>query len=129
MATNNDNGFKMSRVAPSSLATKQHYFVKIGSTGFVICASATDNPSGVLQNNPAANQVAEVLVLGLTKLVAGASSISIGDKIGTDASGTAVPLVHGTDTTKYPVGEAYSACATGETFTAFVNCINSGRAA
>lgn len=128
MATQNDNGFKISRVAPSSLATKQFYFVKNGSTGFVICSANTDKPTGVLQNNPAANQVAEVTVLGLTKVVAG-GTISVADRIGTDANGAGVAYVHGTDTTKYIVGEAFSAASSGEIFTAFVDCINAGRAA
>ena len=128
MATNNDNGFKISRVAPSTLATKQFHFVKLGSTGFVICSATTDRPTGVLQNNPAAGQVAEVMLCGLTKIISDGTT-AIGDAIGTSSDGQAAVYVHGTDTTKYIVGEAYSAGAAGETITAFINCIGVGRAA
>ena len=128
MATQNDSGIKLSRVAPSTLATKQFYFVKLGSTGFVICSGATDAPYGVLQNNPAANGTAEVTALGLSKVVAG-GTIAIGDKIGTDANGAGVAYVPGTDTTKYIVGKAVSAAASGEVFTALIDCISAGRGA
>lgn len=128
MATQNDNGFKLSRVAPSTLATKQFYFVKLGSTGFVICDANTDKPTGALQNNPAAAGVAEVTLVGLTKLVAG-GTIAVGDKIGTDSAGKGVAYVHGTDTTKYCVGEAVSAASAGEIFTAFIDCPAAGRMA
>ena len=128
MATMNDNGVKLSRIAPSTLATKQFYFMKIGSTGIVICAAATDCPIGILNNNPAANGTAEVQVTGLVKILAG-GTIAIGDRIGTDSAGKGVAYVAGTDTTKYLVGQAVSAAASGEYFTALIDCLSPARGA
>jgi hypothetical protein len=121
---------KVTLVAGGDLSTKQYTFVKLDSAGAVVAASgATDIPVGVLQNAPIAGQEAEVLIVGGTKIVAGAA-IGEGALIGTSAAGKAVALVAGTDTTKYVVGTLLTeSAADGNIVTAVVNCATPGRAA
>ena len=121
---------KVTLVAGADLSTKQYTFVKLDSSGQAVAASgATDIPVGVLQNAPTAGQEAEVLIVGGTKIVAGAA-IGEGALVGTSAAGKAVALVAGTDTTKYVVGTLLTeSAADGNIVTAVVNCATPGRAA
>ena len=121
---------KVTLVAAADLSAKQYTFVKLDASGQVAAAAAaTDIPIGVLQNAPTAGQEAEVLVVGGTKVVAGAA-IGEGALVGTSATGNAVALVAGTDTTKYVVGTLLTeSAADGNVVTAVINCANPGRAA
>jgi hypothetical protein len=121
---------KVTLVAGADLSTKQYTFVKLDSSGQAVAASgATDIPIGVLQNAPTSGQEAEVLIVGGTKIVAGAA-IGEGALVGTSAAGKAVALVAGTDTTKYVVGTLLTeSAADGNIVTAVINCANPGRAA
>ena len=121
---------KVTLVAGADLSTKQYTFVKLDSSGQAVAASgATDIPVGVLQNAPTSGQEAEVLIVGGTKIVAGAA-IGEGALVGTSSAGKAVALVAGTDTTKYVVGTLLTeSAADGNIVTAVVNCANPGRAA
>jgi hypothetical protein len=121
---------KVTLVAAADLSSKQYTFVKLNSSGeAAAAAAATDIPIGVLQNAPTAGQEAEVLVVGGTKIVAGAA-IGEGALVGTGSTGKAVALVAGTDTTKYVVGTLLTESgADGDIVTAVVNCANPGRAA
>lgn len=120
---------KITLVAGADLSTKQYTFVKLNASGEAIAAAAaTDIPIGVLQNAPTSGVEAEVLVSGGTKIVAGAA-IGEGAQIGTSATGKAVALVAGTDTTKFVVGTLLTeSAADGNIVTAVVNCANPGRA-
>lgn len=121
---------KVTLVAGADLSSAQYKFVKLNSSGqAVICAAATDIPIGVLQNDPASGAEAEVLVVGGTKIVAGAA-IGEGALLGTSSAGKAVALVAGTDTTKYVVGALLTESgADGDIVTAVINCAAPGRAA
>ena len=121
---------KVTLVAGADLSSKQYTFVKLNSSGEAIAAAAaTDIPVGVLQNAPIAGQEAEVLIVGGTKVVAGAA-IAEGAQLGTSATGKAVALVAGTDTTKYVVGTLLTeSAADGNIVTAVINCANPHRAA
>jgi len=121
---------KATLVAGGDLSALQYTFVKLNSSGeAVAAAAATDIPIGVLQNAPTSGQEAEVLIVGGTKIVAGAA-ISEGALVGTSSTGKAVALVAGTDTTKYVVGTLLTESgASGDIVTAVVNCANPGRAA
>jgi hypothetical protein len=120
---------KVSLVAGADLSAKQYTFVKINSSGeAVAAAAATDIPVGVLQNAPTSGQEAEVLVVGGTKIVAGAA-IADGAQIGTSSAGKAVALVAGTDTTKYVAGTLLTeSAADGNIVTAVINCATPHRA-
>lgn len=126
----NNYSLKITLVAGADLSAAQYKFVEIGAGGVVtVCNGATDKPIGVLQNAPLSGQEAEVVVAGGTKVVS-SGNIAIGAAIGTDASGKAVALTAGTDTTKYVVGTVIlPAGADGEILTAVVNCAAPGRAA
>jgi len=119
---------KVTLVAGEDLSAKQYNFVKLNSSGQAIAvAAATDVPVGVLQNAPISGQEAEVLIVGGTKVVAGAS-ITLPSAIGTGATGKAVALTT-TDTTKYVVGSLITASgADGNVVTAVINCANATRA-
>ena len=121
---------KVTLVAGADLSSKQYNFVKLNSSGEAIAAAAaTDIPVGVLQNAPTSGQEAEVLVVGGTKIVAGAA-IAEGAQVGTFSAGKAVALVAGTNTTKYVVGTLLTESgADGNIVTAVINCANPGRAA
>jgi hypothetical protein len=121
---------KVTLVAGADLSAKQYTFVKLDSSGqAVAAAAATDIPVGVLQNAPTSGQEAEVLIVGGTKIVAGAA-ISEGAQIGTGSTGKAVALVAGTDTTKYVVGTLLTeSAADANIVTAVINCATPHRAA
>lgn len=119
---------KVTLVAGADLSAAQYKFVKLNSSGqAVLCAAATDVPIGVLQNAPISGQEAEVLIVGGTKIVAGAA-ITLPNAIGTDSSGKAVALAT-SDTTKYVVGSLITASAAdANVVTAVINCANATRA-
>jgi hypothetical protein len=125
-----NNSLKITLPAGADLSTKQYYFVKVNSSGnAVLCAAATDAPIGVLQNNPISGAEASIVVVGGTKLVAGAA-IAAGIKIGTDSAGKADAKVAGTDTTEYTVGQVLLASAAdADVLTAVINCASPNRAA
>jgi len=113
--------------ASADLSTKQYHFVKMsGNDTVTVCAAITDVPVGVLQNNPASGGVAEVALLGVTKVVAD-GTLAAGNLIGTSADGQADAIAAGTDTTVYLMGVAVSAASAGQTTTMILN--PSGRAA
>ena len=130
MAYKGSQPFKVTLKAGADLSAKQYYFVKLNSSGnAVVCAAATDIPVGVLQNNPVANQAAEIVVIGLTKVSTDAA-LAIGNFIGTSSDGQADAKTVGTDTTEYVVGVAMVTSGAADTITtAMVNCANPHRAA
>lgn len=130
MAVEGPQPVKWSFVAGATLATKQYYFVKLSADNTVIvCAAATDVPIGVVQNAPASGGIAEVCVVGITK-VSSDAALTAGNLIGTAADGQADAKTAGTDTTEYTVGQVIigSAAAAGLA-TAAINCLNPHRSA
>lgn len=123
-------GMCASFVAGGDLSAKQYHFVKLNSSGqVVIVAAATDKPLGILQNAPASGGVAEVMLAGISKVVADAD-LAIGDQIGASSDGQAATYAPGTDTTKYIVGEVLTAnTAAGGIVSVAFNCMGAGRGA
>jgi hypothetical protein len=120
---------KVTLVAGADLSAKQYNFVKLNSSGqAVVVAAATDLPIGILQNAPTSGQEAEVLVAGGSKLVLGGTVAAAG-VVSTSSAGAGVAIVHGTDTTKFALGQALTGGASGEIVTVVVACANAGRAA
>lgn len=116
--------------ADLSAAGNQYKFVKLNTSGqIVLCAAVTDNPIGILQNTPASGQPAEVMAFGISKLQ-GDADLTKGDLVGTSSDGQAAAYVHGTDTTKFIVGQVIqdNAVAAG-LVTVIFNCLAAGRAA
>lgn len=124
-----DSQVVLSIPAGANLSAAQYTFVKISGTGVVAVAAATDTPIGVLLNDPASGETAEVAISGVVKLKASAA-ITAGAAVGTTSTGTAVTVVAGTDTTKYLLGRAITAAgAAGDIITVAINCASAGRAA
>lgn len=120
---------KVTLVAGADLSSSQYKFVKLNSSGEAVAiAAATDLPIGVLQNAPTSGQEAEVLVVGGSKLVLGGTVAAAG-VVSPNATGAGVAIVHGTDTTKFAVGQAITGGASGEIITAVITCGSAGRAA
>jgi hypothetical protein len=120
---------KVTLVAGADLSSKQYHFVKLNSSGqAVVVAAATDLPIGILQNAPTSGQEAEVLVAGGSKLVLGGTVAAAG-VVSTSSAGAGVAIAHGTDTTKFALGQALTGGASGEIVTVVVACANAGRAA
>jgi len=118
---------KITRVAGADLSALQYTFVKLSTTDTVVtCTAATDIPIGVLQNAPTSGQEAEILIVGGTKLTAGAT-IAIGNILGTTSAGAASVLTT-SDTTKFVLGTAISGGASADVITAVINCANPTRA-
>lgn len=121
---------RISVEAGADLSGKQFHFVKWDSGKVILCAAATDEPAGVLQEDDVvAGRMAELVVLGPTRVVADAAIVA-GALIGTSADGQADTKVPGTDVTEYIAGRAWeAAAAAGNIITALVNCVSPARAA
>ena len=104
--------------------------MKLNSSGqAVVCAAVTDIPVGILQNTPASGSVAEITVVGVSK-VSSDAGLTAGNQIGTSADGQAAAYVAGTDTTKYIVGQMLTTTGAAAVIgTAVINCVAPHRAA
>lgn len=120
-----------SAASDMSAASQQYIFVKLGASGVLPCAAATDKPIGVLQNRPAVNEMALVCVFGETPVRAGGTDLALEAVLGTDSTARAAALTPGTSTTAFSVGRAIKIDSTnaGGLVTALVNCLNLARAA
>lgn len=124
-------GFKMTREAGADLSLLQFTFVKLDANGRVIAvAAATDRPCGILQNKPNALGIAaEIMVDGISMLIGG-GNVAKGDMLGTGATGRAVAIVAGTDTTKYNLGQIIEdSDAAGDYCAVLFSCFAPNRAA
>ena len=123
-------GFRYTLVAGEDLSDHQYRFVKLNASGEAVKVTAiTDEPAGVLQNDPGSGEEATVLATGITKLVAD-GVIAMAAELGTSADGEGDSIVSGTDTTVFKVGKALQAAAgAGTIFSALIDCLAPSRAA
>jgi hypothetical protein len=91
--------------AYDDMSSSQYLFVKATSTKDTVdvCAATTDIPIGVLQEEGETGYGVGVRLFGHTKIILG-EVVAAGDVLGTNASGQAVAVVDGTDTTAHRVG-------------------------
>lgn len=113
MATEAQQPLKMSLEAAADLSASQYMFVKRDVNGRAVAiTSALDTPIGVLQNKPKGlGQMAEVVVIGITKVVtttSGTAFTSFDDSVASYLDGTAQKAL--------PLG--FSAVSTGGLLTA-----------
>jgi len=82
--------------AGGDLSAGQYRFVELAADAQVdIVASAGGDAVGVLQNDPsAAGRAATVAVMGVSKVVAGAT-VAAGDRLQSDANGAAIAAASG----------------------------------
>ena len=135
MTTEASQPLKITGTAGENLSTYQYCFVKYDTNGKIVHVSAAaDRVIGVLQNNPnASGKSCEIVVVGVTKVVAG-GTIAIGADISPGASATAItaaPTGLGTGYVQgtkqivgflYAAGPAAVAAASGDICSAVVDC-------
>ena len=102
--------------AKTDLSGSQFHIVKIDGEGQIgRCSATTDRPLGVLQNDPKAGQVANVMIVGISKCettrASSRQAIAAGDPVGTDASGRAEKKANDSTPTDCAVGLALTASA------------------
>jgi hypothetical protein len=103
MAVENNVGMDWSLAANADLSAKQFYFLLVTSGGKAdLCTgAASEGFFGVLQNDPTANQAAEIRYGGISKVVCG-GSFNPGDFVTSDSNGKAVKYTKGTVFTGTP---------------------------
>lgn len=80
----------LSLPAAADLSDEQFYAVKVDSSGKAALSGDGENAIGILQDKPdAADKIANVMVLGVSKAVYG-GSVTAGDNLASDASGKLV---------------------------------------
>ena len=124
-----NSAVKTTFTAGADLSAAQYKFVKIDPADgdVVLCAAVTDRPIGVLQNDPASGEAAEVTIVGGSKLVAGGSA-SAGEALFTSSTGTgATAAFGGAASAMYVAGAFIENAASGEIVSVVVNCANSAR--
>lgn len=126
MATEASQPLKITLAAAADISAKQFMFVKIDTAGKAAAITATtDVPIGVLQNKPtAAGQTAEIVVVGVTKIVAGGTVTPGTDLLGPDNAGKAVVRTV-TASTNWVAGRPLggAAWASSDVQSAVVNCV------
>jgi hypothetical protein len=81
---------QMTLIAAADLSSSQYLAVKIDSDGKAALAGAGENAVGILQTNPKAGFAGQVMALGQSYAVYGAS-VTAGNNLSADASGKLVP--------------------------------------
>jgi Uncharacterized conserved protein (DUF2190) len=104
--------FDRSRQASADLSASQYCAVLLNSSSQLALPSAGVDVYGVLQDKPkAAGRAGSVRILGLTKMVVGASTVTAGDKVMVDSAGKAVTAT----STNFVIGISEDTGATGTT--------------
>ncbi len=98
MATQGKSIDDVTAAAGADFNTKQYLFVYLTAANTVsVCDSITDQPLGVLQNNPPSGGEARVRRRGRSKVVSDGSgtAIAVGDPVRSDTAGKAVKATTG----------------------------------
>ena len=95
--------------ATADLSALQYTFVSLTTLGGIAGTTVSTDAKlfGILQNTPTSNQAAEVMVDGVSKLVAGTSSIVIGDYLASTAGGKAVSAPYSSGTTQWVAARCF----------------------
>lgn len=115
-------GFKIGTLtAGADLSALQYTFVKLNSSGAVIACSALGEATiGVLQNKPISGAVAEVMCVGVSKVLSSAA-ITAGNLIMTAANGKgATAATTGSRSVGFALETAGSGAA--DIISCFINC-------
>ena len=110
-------------VAGQDLSTKQFYVVSLQTDSTVdLFDTATDYPYGILQNKPTSGQIAEVMLIGRTKVEFG-ETVAIGQQIRCGAAdGKFYIFAADTDRTCFCCGMCTEGGDAGEIGEAMVCC-------
>jgi hypothetical protein len=115
--------------AGESLATYQYCFVTLSAAGTVThCSGITIRPIGILQNNPASGEEAEVVCFGITKVKAN-EILAVGDSICVGAVSSPLGQANkaGVGAATPNLGTVLLGGAAHSTITVTVNCLNQER--
>lgn len=75
-----------SLVTAADYSTKQYFCVKVNSSGLAELCGAGQNALGIIQGKPSSGETAEIMVIGESKAIYGAT-VAAGDNLMTDSSG------------------------------------------
>ena len=120
MATS-EPGIDVSFTAAGTMAAKQFYIAKLSAARTVdVTTAATNQPIGVIQDNPASGAVS-VRIFGIAKVVIGAAISTAGVKLVSDGSGRAITAAAGAGTNNGYLGFALETSgAAGDVISVFV---------
>lgn len=103
--------------ASADLSAKQYTLMKVSGDNTVTFQATAGGPVlGVLQNDPTSGRVAEVMVAGISKVLAG-GILAAGDPIQATTDGTAIKALTGDAS----CGTVLIGCASGSYATVLVN--------
>lgn len=85
----------------------------------LLCTSSTNTFLGILQNKPNDGEAADVRVFGVSKAVAGTTTVTAGIELMPDSSGLLIPFASAAGVRAVGVAMT-SAAAVGEVFSAFI---------
>ena len=114
-------GVTYSRLSSGDMSSAQYHAVQASTTndaeGCIITATRGGKVTGVYQNNSTASEAGQVMLTGITKVVAGDSSamdngITVGLPVVASSKGRAVPS---TAAGQYLIGIALEPLSTGST--------------
>lgn len=88
-------GQMVTLAASTDMSALQFRFVTVGSDGRAAKPSAGASVMGVLQNKPTEDQAASIMIGGISKIQATASTLAEGDLCATSTAGEAIPLSAG----------------------------------
>lgn len=101
-----------------NLGSAQFSFMHISTVGTLTAGLTTVAGAvshGVLQNKPNAGEACDIAIFGVSKVIAGTTTITAGSRVMSDSSGAATPLTTGL----YPVAVALETpTAVGQIFSA-----------
>lgn len=117
MAYENVSHHCVSLVANGDLSAKQFCAVAVNSAGRAVVADAEDQVIGIVQNNPAAGQAANVAYGGVSKGKLG-GTVAAGARVTANASGEIIAAASAGDSV---VGVALNGGASGEIISILVN--------
>lgn len=110
MAYQNVSHHSLSLVAAADLSAKQFCAVTVNSAGRAAIADADDQVIGIVQNNPAAGQAANIAFGGVSKAKLG-GTVAAGARVTSNASGEIVAAASAGDSV---IGVALTGGASGE---------------
>ena len=118
-------GFKYTLTAGEALTAAPYKFAKISADNTAsIGTDLTDIPCGVIQNDCASGDAAEIMASGITKILVGAGgAVVAGNLIGCDAEGCAVVVDPDGTSDYYYCGQVLIGASAGEYCTALINCM------
>lgn len=104
-------------VAGEDLSAAQYCFVKLSGDREVSLCGNGERPYGILQNKPDEGEAVEVMVIGISNVIAG-DTFSAGALLGSDASGNAVEVT--ADQAIYGAIAREAATTAGDVVSAFI---------